>query len=88
MSVKGRRTIFNIDICEINDQASNMNNRLSKTFEKQLLSEFDKETIDSVNHFLNDIEKMYNTIKLMRYIEDPKKLDDDWNAEWGNKPDA
>lgn len=88
MSVKGRRTIFNIDICEINDQASNMKNRLSKTFEKQLLSEFDKETIDSVNHFLNDIEKMYNTIKLMRYIEDPKKLDDDWNAEWGNKPDA
>lgn len=65
-----------------------MKNRLSKTFEKQLLSEFDKETIDSVNHFLNDIEKMYNTIKLMRYIEDPKKLDDDWNAEWGNKPDA
>ena len=88
MSVKGRRTIFNIDILKINDQASNMKNRLSKTFEKQLLSEFDKETIDSVNHFLNDIEKMYNTIKLMRYIEDPKKLDDDWNAEWGTKPDA
>ena len=65
-----------------------MKNRLSKTFEKQLLSEFDKETIDSVNHFLNDMEKMYNTIKLMKYIEDPKKLDGDWNPEWGTKPDA
>jgi len=65
-----------------------MKNRISKILEKKLLAEFDKETIDSVNHFLNDMEKMYNTIKLMKYMEEPKHLDDDWNEEWGTKPDA
>jgi predicted translin family RNA/ssDNA-binding protein len=65
-----------------------MKNRLSKVFEKQLLAEFDKETIDNVNHFLNDMEKMYQTYKLMTYLENPKKLDDDWDSSWGAKPDA
>jgi len=65
-----------------------MKNRLSKILEKQLLAEFDKATIDSINHFLNDMEKIYETYKLMSYMENPKKLDDDWNEEWGTKPDA
>ena len=69
-------------------QAHRMKNRLSKTLEKQVLAEFDKETIDSINHFLNDMEKMYQAYKLMSYMEDPKKLDDDWNSDWGAKPDA
>ena len=65
-----------------------MKNRLSKTLEKQVLAEFDKETIDGINHFLNDMEKMYQAYKLMSYMENPKKLDDDWDSGWGEKPSA
>jgi len=65
-----------------------MKNRWSKTLEKQVLADVDKETLDSINHFLNDFEKMYNAYKLMQYVEDPKKLDDDWNGDWGEKPRA
>ena len=53
-----------------------------------MLADVDKETLDGINHFLNDFEKMYNAYKMMSYVENPKKLDDDWNSDWGEKPRA
>lgn len=87
--IRSRRSGKNsIDILKIIVQAGRMKNRLSKILEKKILAEFDKETIDGVNHFLNDMDKMYQTYKLMSYLENPKKLDDDWDDSWGAKPDA
>jgi hypothetical protein len=68
--------------------ADRMKNRISKSLEKQVLADVDKETLDGINHFLNDFEKMYNAYKMMSYVENPKKLDDDWNSDWGEKPRA
>ena len=53
-----------------------------------MLADVDKETLHGINHFLNDFEKMYNAYKMMSYVENPKKLDDDWNSDWGEKPSA
>jgi hypothetical protein len=52
MSVEGRRTIFNIDICEIIDQASNMKNRISKSLEKELLQGIDPELLAEIDYLI------------------------------------
>jgi len=85
MSVEGRRTIFNIDICEIIEQASNMNNRLSKKLEQEILSDVDSETMQAIEIFLVEATCRY---KLMVMEEKTKQVQTDWNPEWGNKPDA
>ena len=73
------------DICEIIEQASNMNNRLSKKLEQEILSDVDSETMKAIEIFLVEATCRY---KLMVMAEKTKQVQTDWNPEWGNKPDA
>jgi hypothetical protein len=62
-----------------------MKNRIGKILEKKILIDIDPELLANIEHFLNEHTKAY---KLMTYMENPQKLDDDWNPDWGNKPYA
>lgn len=62
-----------------------MKNRIGKILEKKILADIEPELLAGIEHFLNEHTKAY---KLMTYMETPQKLDDDWNPEWGTKPDA
>ena len=62
-----------------------MKNRIGKILEKKVLADIEPELLAGIEHFLNEHTKAY---KLMSYMENPSKLDDDWNPEWGTKPDA